>query len=343
VNLQVSRDHHTVPRLHLRGFCARRGPHAKEMLARHRDGTEEFIRINDATVQVDFYDPGTTSDPDDTLENWLAKDVENLVGPIMGGLRNGAVLPSSAADRERLARFVAVQMVRTIAFRDLLGDVDSHVWPLFFASDVVQKVIEADASVKDDPEMLKDLHAYYATRAPDRPGALNRASMMRTMIREADRLLPVLLGMRWLLADASTPLLLTGDTPVVTVSGTSEVTYGHLLLPDHHEIHLPLTPERLLIITPLPPLSAVTTLTAEQARLVNESIVRACANSVFRRPDMPWPPDLTLLPQRIPLRRPRVTVFRGNGEQHERRSFPSIADQKLKDALDLLGGDPDIS
>jgi hypothetical protein len=59
-------------------------------------------------------------------------------------------------------------------------------------------------------------------------------------------------------------MLLTGDTPVVTVSGTAEVTYGPMLLLDLHEVHLPVTPERLLTITAFPSLSPTTTAAVER-------------------------------------------------------------------------------
>lgn len=292
MNRQVSRDHHTVPKLYLQGFCARKGPEKKKLRARHRDGSEELLSVKDASVRLDFYDLGTAQEPDDALENWLGKGVESPVGVIIGALRNG-VLPASAADRDTLARFVAVQMVRTIAFRDLLDNLDSDLWPLLFATMAVQKMIENDPSIKDNPAHLKDLHEYFAGRPPEQPRTLTKASMMRTMIREADRLLPVMRSMQWMLAESSTPLLLTGDTPVVTISGTGEVTHGPLLLPDLHEIHLPVTPERLLILSPFPSLSqAAAALTIEQAGLVNRAIIRACANSVFRHPGMPWPAEL---------------------------------------------------
>jgi hypothetical protein len=311
-------------------------------MVRRRDGTEEPLPIKDATVQVDFYDPGTAGAPDDSLEHWLDRGIENPVGEIMVSLRKGNP-PTSTADRGTLARFIAVQMVRTIAFRDQLRDIDSHLWPWFFATEVVRKVVESDATLKDDPDQLQALHEYYASRAPQRPGVVNKDSLMRTMIREADRLLPVLLSMEFMITESSTPQLLTGDTPVVTVNGTGEVTYGPMLLPNFHEVHLPVTPERLLTISPLRPLGQTALLTAEQAGIVNRAIIRSCTTSVFRRPDMPWPGDLALPRQRLPLHSPTVNISHGNGQPAKKPKFPAIVDQTLKDALDLLGGNPEIT
>jgi hypothetical protein len=102
-------------------------------------------------------------------------------------------------------------------------------------------------------------------------------------------------------------------------------------------------PERLLILSPFPSLSpAVTALTAEQASLVNQAIVRACATSVFRHPGMPWPADLVLPSQRAPLHSPTVRISAGTGKPAARPGFPAITDQTLQEALALLGGDPDL-
>jgi hypothetical protein len=150
-------------------------------------------------------------------------------------------------------------------------------------------------------------------------------------------------SMRWMLAESSTPLLLTGDTPVVTISGTGEVTHGPLLLPYLHEIHLPVTPERLLILSPFPSLSpAAAVLTIEQAGLVNRAIIRACATSVFRHPGMPWPVDLALPRHRAPLHSPTVNISPGTGKPTPRPGFPALSDQTLQEPLALLGGDPDL-
>lgn len=341
MNTQVSRDHHTVPKLYLQGFCVRRGLEKHKVMARHRDGTEQMMHINDASVRFDFYDLGTTQQPDDALENWFNTGVESPVGDIMGALRRG-VLPTSTRDKETLARFVAAQMVRTVAFRDLMHDMDSHLWPLMFASMAVGKMIEDNSAIKDDPDYMQELHGYFAARARERPRTTSKESMLRTMIRRADQLLPVLLGMDWLLVESSTPMLLTGDTPAVTVSGTGEVTHGPLLQPELHEIHLPVTPQRLLIISPFTSLAPASTLTIGQAALVNEAIVRACATSVFRHPATPWPADLTLPSKPVPLHAPTVTVSPGTDEPRTRPEFPTITDQTLQEALALLGGDPDL-
>jgi hypothetical protein len=57
---------------------------------------------------------------------------------------------------------------------------------------------------------------------------------MRNMVREADRLKPLLSSMHWLITSSSEPLLVTGDAPVVTVSGIAECASVPILLPDLH-------------------------------------------------------------------------------------------------------------
>ncbi len=245
---QVSWDHHTVPRLYLRGFCATKGAAKGKVLARRRaDGADVLMTTKEATVIPGFYDAGEPGQPNDSLEHWFDRNVENPVGEVMATLRNG-VLPSSTAERDALATFVALQMVRTIRFRHLMVDMSEHLGPLLFANLVLQRAIDSGPDLKDRSD-LPGLHAQIAARAPQAVREASPRPMMRNMVREADRIKPLLTSMHWMIISSTDPLLLTGDAPVVTVSGSGEIASVPTLLPDLHEVQLPVTPRHLLTIT----------------------------------------------------------------------------------------------
>ncbi|WP_422738620.1 DUF4238 domain-containing protein [Micromonospora sp. WMMD729] len=338
---QISRDHHTVPKLYLRGFCGRKKLDKDILLARHRNGTEERMPIKKATVEVDFYDVGELGQPDDSLEEWFSRSIESPVGDIMYALRDG-VLPPPGPDRATLATFVATQMVRTVAVRRTMQDVNSHMGPLIFASMVLQRAIEMDPAVKTRGD-LTAMHHDIAKRTPEVMRRTDTPSMLRTMVREADRIKRLLLNMHWLLTSSPDPVLVTGDAPVVTVSATGELDFSSpALLPDLHEVHVPITPSRLLTITPIQPLAATPTdLTIEQAALVNQAIVRNCWDMLLRPPMMPWPAYLVLPRQRPSIRKPRIAVRANDAGSPTPLSFPPIVDAALAEALKILGGDPD--
>jgi hypothetical protein len=338
---QVSRDHHTVPKLYLRGFCGKKGFDKDVLLARYRDGSEHRLTLKEATVEVDFYDIGEEGAPDDALEHWFDRAVENRVGELMAKLRRGR-LSAEATARAALASFVAVQLVRTIAFRQLMDDMSSHLGPQLFATALLQRAIDNDPTLKQDGQKLATLHRQIVEQAPASVRSGGKKSMMRNMIREADRLGPLLGAMNWVLTSSEQPVLLTGDNPVVVVSPTGDTQSAAMLVPDLHELHMPITPYRLLTITPFPSLTQRPQLSYRQADIVNHAIVRNCSTTVLRRPDMDWPSDLTLPLVRTALAPPAVTVRPNAGSPASAPVWPPIVDRALAEALGLLGGDPDL-
>lgn len=229
-------------------------------------------------------------------------------------------------------------MVRTITFRTLMADMSSHLGPLLFSMEILQQAIVEDPSLKQDEAALTSLQRQIAERAPDEVRHAGQRATLRNMVREGDRLTPLLLSMRWLLTHSDRPVLITGDTPVTTVSSTAEPSPLPMLLPEQHEVQIPVTPHRLLTMTPFPALGASSDLSREQATLVNESIVRNCSAMALRRPDMAWPSDLTLTSARASLAPPRITVSAGADGTPTETVWPSVVEQAFKEALELLRG-----
>ncbi|WP_162907407.1 DUF4238 domain-containing protein [Allorhizocola rhizosphaerae] len=331
---QVSRDHHTVPKLYLRGFADKRG----ELRSRHRDGHEDVLTIKQATVEVDFYDVGEANLLDDTLERWFGREIESAVGDVMHNLRKGA-LPAPGPETEALAAFVAIQMVRTITFRRQLQQMSSRIGPLIFANMVLDRALQRDPSLRASRDLAR-WHASIAEVAPSETKQSDTKSIMRNMVRAADTLKSQLQAMSFLLSTSADPKLVTGDSPVVAFDDQSDLPFTPIPLPDTYEIYLPVTPKVLLTVTPLPILGSSNGLSREHADLVNKAIGRTCSDVVLRSPGMDWPADLILLPEPTPLRSPLVTVTRGGGAPASQRSWPTVIHSEFEKALKILGGDP---
>ncbi|MEV8372604.1 DUF4238 domain-containing protein [Kribbella sp. NPDC056861] len=334
---QVRREHHTVPKLYLRGFCHTKGIAKNMVIARGRTSSDQHLTIKQATVVTDFY--SIDGEPD-LLEKLIGDSLENPVGPIMVNLRKGT-LPNPGADRATLEVFIAFQMVRTVAFRELMIELTHHLAPTLFASDVIQEAVRTNPSLKDGGFDLAQLAKELAPRTPEAYLEASKASIMRNMIREAERLRLLLSKMEWHLSHSVEALLVTGDAPVVVTDSSGTVTNTPQTLPELHEVHVPITPHRLLTITSIPRIGHSQELSATMAQVVNQAIARNCTEYVFRRPDMDWPSSIVISRARSHLPAPAVDVRPSNGPATQ-MTWPSLDNQILANAMKLLGGDPDL-
>jgi hypothetical protein len=114
-----------------------------------------------------------------------------------------------------------------------------------------------------------------------------------------------------------------------------------VLLPDLHEVHLPITPCTLLTITPFRSFAANPELSHAQATIVNQAIVRCCSNVVLRHPDMAWPNGLFLPRTRAPLAPPKITLAVSPDGSRTTPTWP-VLDTAMAEALEILGGDPNL-
>ncbi len=101
--------HHTVPRLHLRGFASPKGMLVQLDLS---TGDRRDVSVGDATVIRDFY---TIVLPDgtrtDAWEQWLS-EVENQIAPALRRAIEAPRFRLADDDRELLAKWIALQALR---------------------------------------------------------------------------------------------------------------------------------------------------------------------------------------------------------------------------------------
>lgn len=335
--VQVARNHHTVPRLFLKGFAL----NETQLSGHWRDGRTGPISVAKATVIRDFYDPKRTTALDDSIETWFSREVENLGAGVVDGLRQGTLPTGPAMDAT--AMFVAFQMVRGASFRRVQMEVARTVGPVHYAQLVVGKMIETDPDFEPTDEEVEALATELRPRAPEQFTTVGPDSMMRNMLREAQRIKTLIPTMHWSLASSSTKLLLTSDTPVVTRGPAGEFNDGPDVLPDGFEVLVPVSPARLLVVSPYPSLASSSELTAEFAREVNERQVRGADELVLRHPQMAWPADVVLRDAPPALPTPRVTIGRSQaGQPPTEMVWPSLSDSEIRSAMNLLGGDPPL-
>jgi hypothetical protein len=289
-------------------------------------------------VIYDFYDPCSGPDPNDAAEKWFSAHVETPVAEVLASMRRGIV--PSGAELNTAGYFVAAQAVRGRAFDMHMQDLNAVFAPIVRTSQAYKEVLRdrRDETVTD--EDLDMVAQSLATAGQARP--VERAASMRNMIRYADGLAPKLASRHWSIAESPTRILITGDAPVVARHAVGRPVDGAELFPDEAEILLPLSPKRLLTILPYM-LPGSTVLTSQFAAEVNRLLVRSCAEMMLHHPDMRWPADLSLPQARQSLRIPRVTIDRSDpGSPPTNMDWPTMIDPSSQEALNLLGGDPDL-
>jgi hypothetical protein len=336
VSFQVAHNHHVVPQVFLKGFAA--GAHLCE---HHRNGSTSKVTVKKAAVVPDFYLTTSGTTTDDALEEWLGKSVESPAADIVKALRKGQIPERTA--RATAATFVAFQMVRGPALRRRLHEIGEHLGPLLFGVKVTGQVLKKTPGWKPGNETLQGMVARAAEQAPDDIGQAGVEADLRTMVREAERLRGLLVDMHWSVCTSTADLLVVGDTPAVALDLVDGLDAGILTLPDRFEVVMPLSPRRLLVVSPYPALgSGAGILTAELAAKVNAAAVRNCETSVFHHPNMSFPADLVLPPNPPAVPTPQVHMSHSDGGKTP-MAWPELAEQQFKDAIDLLGGDPDLN
>lgn len=330
----MARNHHTVPQFQLRPFAA-----GSSLCVHHRCGRIGRTTVKRASAQLDFYSPDPCTGPDDRVETWLARRVEDPAVATMHAMRRGAI--PSDSDRRAAATFIAFAMVRGETLRRTLCEVSRYVSPMVWAMEAVSSYRRRHPDVTISDNQAADLVQRLMTLAPDEVTRSDPASDMRNMIREADRLQPLLVAADWQILSAPKRLLITSDTPVAAVHPLFGPAPGPALWPDDHDLYMPVTPKALLVVSRRAELASSITLTDDLAARVNEALARSCHDSVMHHPDMRCAdsPVLTRRPPPLPTPRRTVTPI-GNGKAAEPPNWPQLVTAVAAEGIALLGSDP---
>ncbi len=295
--------HHTVTRAVLEGFSER-----GQVITRSRKGHEFSQSIRRATVVADFYSFDNEGGRDDAVEGWLASMVESNFTRLLPRLRR-AEQPTPEM-RPAIARFLAAAVVRTRTARSYLDQIDHHI----AGSVVLSKVAPelgwnlAEMSVVE-VEHLRDLCQRAWHSLPPRPD--NAASNLRVIVRQARQIEGKLLKYTWSVATTEEPAFLVGDAPVLALDGHPRGWHG--LVPKGAAVFMPLSSQAVLVGEPRAfgrSFSAT-----ELVATVNRLTAREAYEDVFRQPEMPWPTELRLGPQRPLLPKPSFRVSRSQPDR----------------------------
>lgn len=307
VGNNVQRRHHTVARVLLQGFADDAG----QLLQLHRSGAEHRTATTNASVRGEFYTVTINGAPSTLVEEWLATDVEDPAAETLLRARTEHIVRTE--DRRPLARFAAASLLRTQAARSQLLRIGDDVGPLT----LLHYALEQEPTLGDltDPTQRSQMIAE-ATAAYKRLSPLtdNTNALLRVVLRKTDELAQMLTGWEWTVHRGKHPLLLTGDSPAVTVR-TNTVGWNGAL-PAGAPVFLPISPTHLIVGTAPEhrfgtTVASPTTLTDDMARASNSCIMREAAESVFRHPATPLPP-IAFPPTAEVLPEPVVTWSRSD-------------------------------
>lgn len=242
----VAKRHHTVPRMHLKGFTDPKGRLRAFDRVRQRQQT---ITVGDATVVRGFYSLPSASDLSeglavDSIEKLLAEK-EGAVAVIFDRLRAGRGL--SPEDIPALADYIAIQLLRTTRFEteiQAMADYYARTMLEGMSEDAVRRrLLEVGEETDDDAvasimESLSRLDEF-SFRAPE-------GSFMIVFLRTYLKLTPyVANGWKWIVASTSKPFLVT-DHPVVLVGDSVDSGVG---LETAAEVWMPIGRHHALVMS----------------------------------------------------------------------------------------------
>lgn len=330
----VAKQHqHLVPKLWLRQHAD-----SGEWLVQHRrDGAELRVTVNNAAVGKNFYrDPDATS-PDERqdVEDFLANRIE---GPGAAAFRDaaGGHLPSSASDRNALVQLIAFQLVRSATFRHADQQIGGHLWPVFFAMEVVNRYVAATG--ERDQSELQAVFDEATSRAPEYEPERDRRSELRVLLRTAHRVAKQLALRDLLVVTRPDRALVLGDAPVVLLHPGGLPAGWPGLLPVDADLIAPLSPSTLLIATTHPLVGGPGTLTDVLATSSNEAQARACHDALYRHPDLLMPSTLFLARTASSVAAPHVGFGPGSGASTFPARHDAIDDVQLDALIRQLGG-----
>jgi hypothetical protein len=234
--------HHVVPRLHLRGFATSDGLLTQIDL---NTGHQRDVGVGDAAVIRDFY---TVVLPDgtrtDAWERWLS-DVENEIAP---ALRRAVEMPTfqlTSDDRERLARWIALQYLRGPSNRRQLDEIASMtirmqvgMGGLAYLRHAMSQGLGRDVTMSEAEDVWDDITS---REGPDI--AVTGDEHLEILLRMYDTASATIYGRSWGRIRFERHRLAVSDAPVNLVPGEDYLAAG---LAGARAITVPLDRQTLL-------------------------------------------------------------------------------------------------
>jgi len=234
--------HHVVPRLHLRGFAdVERRIMQLDLDTAHR----REVSVTDAAVIRNFY---TVVLPDgsvtDAWERWLS-DVENEIAP---ALRRAIDMPSFKLrddDRERLARWVALQYLRGPDNRRQMTEIAAltlqaqvGMGGIAYLRHAMSQGMGREVSMVEAERVWDDIHSPHGPEV-----VVDSEEHLQILARSYDAATAMIYDRSWCRVTYTRKCLVASDVPVSLVPGEA---YGERGLAGSRAIAVPLDRRTLL-------------------------------------------------------------------------------------------------
>lgn len=210
----IKRRHHVVPNFYLKRFADSKKKITRVPLG---GGEVKTIPTKDATVRTDFYRVDHPELPPDALEDALA-EIEASVAPAFVRVVDQAVWPPIDEDRKLLARFVALQYLRSQATRSAGEEIIRSMGKLEVGTASTEQLREMlELSEDISGEGVEEIRRGMLETADT--FTVDRHSHLRFILESLEGLTNLVLGRApWLLFRWEDAAVGTSDTPVVIES-----------------------------------------------------------------------------------------------------------------------------
>lgn len=324
--------HHVVPKLHLRGFA---GVDGRIIQLDLDTGRRREVSITDAAVIRNFY---TVVLPDGTVtdawERWLS-EVENEIAP---ALRRAIDMPTfdlEDNDRERLARWVALQYLRGPDNRRQMSELAAltvraqvGMGGLAYLQHAMSQGFDREVSLAEAERVWDDIHS---TEGPE--VVVDSDEHLQVLARTYDASTAMVYNRSWSRVRYSQKRLVASDVPVSLIPGEAFDQRG---LAGSIAIAVPLDRKTLLWLDQPQQQEPRADFDRHPAALManghNHAAVLSAERFLYFHPDdEPVPPDAP-----IPRPRPRRMEITGGVDFANR-------DRPLSGVLEQIGSHTDGS
>jgi hypothetical protein len=213
--VQTVRQHY-VPKFYLKRFALGK----KLKCYRRPDQTQIFQTVNNAAIQSGMYTVGLKSGQDSDVVEVFLSQIEGEASGIIERMTKGA-FPLSPEDREILALYIALQMLRTpIQKRQQDMMADNFMKQLFrgpWSEDGIREVLAHSSDSVPSPEDVDDMKQFLDSGEFEGWEASVSTNEFATTILNlaADEVSPRLQAKSWVLGIAHGKKFVTSDNPFV--------------------------------------------------------------------------------------------------------------------------------
>lgn len=321
------RRHHVVPRLHLRGFADHDGRIVQLDLD---NGRRREVSVTDAAVIKDFY---TVVLPDGTVTDAWERWLSETEGEIAPALQRALKMPRFRLeddDRERLARWVALQYLRGPDSRGKMNEIAAlavkaqvGMGGLAYLRHAMSRGLGREVSAEEAERVWSDVHA------PGGPVVVvDGEEHLEALARTYNAATEMLYDRTWCRVTYARKRLMVSDVPVAAVAGKAHDERG---LAGAAAITVPLDRKTLLWLESrgagAPAVDRDLEPSARLANIHNRSMLLSAERFLYFHPDDSPLPSVVNTPRERPR---RLEVIGGNEFSNRDRPLTETLEQIAK-------------